>query len=437
MIRALILLVLVACRPDPRGAAAARSVVRSLVEREAIAEVAILHTLTPADGLAVRGALTELGGRLYGLAGEAGPNGSERCNSGASWQTIEHTAHCPGSLFSVALDGSEFRVEHAFTRLDDKARTNADGYHPYGTLAVGPDRRLFGVAQMGGSPRAEPGEVGYGVLFAFDPQLGGLEVLHTFGSEARAVDGEYPMGAVAIDVAGNVFGTTKGGGATSTGTVWEWSPGGAFRFAPLPGETYGGLALAGALLHGTTWGGGTRGIGVYFVVDASTLKVTVVDSFPAFIANEHGTDNTPIQEPIALSNGAVIAPREFGGAAGAGVLVALDSKAGIRVLHESADIPLASVPRFSNATGGMLNGRLAEGRDGMLYGVAQYGGAAGTGGIYRVARDGSLFRLLWSWPDAAYPYGGVTIGSDGALYGTTFDTGQIWRLALPLAGGSE
>lgn len=393
--------------------------------------LSVLHLLDPAtEGFAVRGALTELGGRLYGLAGEAGPNGASSCSSGANWQTAEHTAHCPGTLFSLRLDGSDFRVEHAFSRLDDQTRSNADGYHPYGTLAVGPDHRLYGVTQAGGEPHMEPGEQGYGVAFAFDPTSGVLEVLHTFASAPRAVDGEYPMGALAIDDRGNVYGTAKGGGATSTGTVWEWSPSGAFRWAPLPGETYGGAVLASGLLHGTTWSGGAAGVGVYFTADPSTLAVTVVDSFPAFTWNEHGTDNTPIQEPTALRDGTVIAAREFGGEAGTGIVVELGPRAGIRTLWQPQDIPLAATPRFANSTGGMLNGRIAEGRDGMLYFAAQYGGANGTGAIGRLARDGSLFSLLWSWPDAAYPYGGPIVGSDGALYGTTFDTGQIWRLRL-------
>src|SRR5262249_8373626 len=126
----------------------------------------VLHTLTPADGVAVRGSLTEFHGRLYGLAGEAGPNPSPSCYSSANWQTPEHTAHCPGSLFSLALDGSGFRVEHAFGRLDEH-RQNVDGYHPYGTLAVGHDRRLYGVAQVGGvATGGAPGDppAGFGVL---------------------------------------------------------------------------------------------------------------------------------------------------------------------------------------------------------------------------------------------------------------------------------
>lgn len=217
--------------------------------------ITTLHALIPAEGFAVRGALTELDGRLYGLAGECGPLGVLNCNSTASWQTVDHTKRCPGSLFSLKLDGSDFRVDHAFSTLDDR-RTNADGYHPCGTLAAGPDGRLYGVATLGGSPPSQGTELipGYGVLFLLEPPSGLFRTLHTFFSEPRAADGEYPMGALAIDPSsGCVYGTCKSGGETSTGTVWEWSPGGAFRYSALPGETYGGVCLSGGLLHGATF----------------------------------------------------------------------------------------------------------------------------------------------------------------------------------------
>lgn len=393
----------------------------------------VLHVLSDADGTGVRGALTELDGRLYGLAGERGPNGSPSCSSTALWRTVEHTAHCPGSLFSLNRDGSGFRVDHAFTQLNELGQSY-DGYHPYGTLAVGPDHRLYGVTQMGGIPSGALPETpsGFGVLFAYEPPSadspGSFEILHHFFSEPRAADGEHPMGALAIDHSGNVFGTAKGGGSGGTGTVWEWSPGGAFCYAPLPGESYGGVTLAGGLLHGTTW---SPGAGVYFTVDPATLAVRVVDNFRAISPLEHANDNTPIQSPLVLSDGSVIAVREFGGPYGTGLIARLGPN-GITPLWSPADLgPVDIAPRFANATGAMLNGQIVEGRDGMIYGTATYGGAYGTGGIWRMARDGSLFQLLWSWPDAAYPYGGLSIGSDGALYGVTFNTSQVFRFVPP------
>ncbi len=96
---------------------------------------AVLHTLTPADGVAVRGALTPLGDRLYGLAGEAGPLADAGCYSSSAWGTATHQFRCPGTVFSLRQDGTDFRVDHGFTPLIDGV--NLDGYHPYGTLAAG------------------------------------------------------------------------------------------------------------------------------------------------------------------------------------------------------------------------------------------------------------------------------------------------------------
>ncbi|HET7504847.1 MAG TPA: choice-of-anchor tandem repeat GloVer-containing protein, partial [Kofleriaceae bacterium] len=184
-------------------------------------------------------------------------------------------------------------------------------------------------------------------------------------------------------------------------------------------------------LHGTSFDGGSHAAGTFFTVDPATLAVTVVDSFPAFPWNDHGTDNTAIQAPTVLSDGTLVMAREFGGTYGTGLIVRL-APTGIVVLKELDDIPLAATPRFSNATGGMPNGRVAEGPDGMIYGTTTYGGAYGSGSIYRIARDGSQFELLHSF-EGGYPYGGLTLGSDGALYGTTFNTSQVFRFVPPLA----
>jgi uncharacterized repeat protein (TIGR03803 family) len=393
--------------------------------------ITILRTLGPPDGVAVRGSLCELGGRLYWLAGECGPNGAPGCNSTASWQTLAHTRQCPGALCSMRLDGTDFRVDHAFSALEEHGE-NQDGYHPYGTLAASRGR-LYGVAQMGGVSGGAWGDppAGYGTLFEHDPSTGALATLHHFGAEPRAADGMYPMGAVVVDDHGSVFGQCKGGGAGGVGSVWQWSPSGAFRFAPLPGEGYGGLAHDGRRLHGTTWSGGDGQAGVYFTVDPETLEVTVEGSFPAFAMNDHGTDNTPIQAPLVLSDSSVLVAREFGGPHGTGLIARLTPGRGVTPLWSPDDISLDAAPRFSNRTGGMLNGNLCEGRDGMVYGCAQYGGAGGAGGIYRIARDGSMQELIHSFDaDAGYPYGGPILASDGSLRGTTF-AGLVWRLDLP------
>lgn len=412
-------LLLAACSPVPAATAAT---LQAIAVDPAITE---LRQLVDLDGTTIRGNGAELDGRIYWLAGERGPNATPNCASTANWNTIEHTHHCPGSLLSIALDGSAFRVDHAFTQLDG-VRQNVDGYHPYGS-PVATGGCLVGVTQMGGVPVGAGLEAatarGVGVLWRYCPVAGSFEVLHNFFGVARAFDGMYPMGAPAALPDGRVCGTTKDGGQFSRGTTWCWSSTG-FRYVSLTSESYGGVTLAGGLLHLTTNNGGENDTGAYLTVDPDTMAVTQVDSFPSFTRPLHADDNTSIQAPT-LIDGRLFTARQFAGPFGTGMIARLGPE-GISTMMWFDDIPLEGLPRFSNTTGAMANGRVTEAPNGMIMGVAAYGGAGGAGGIYEIARDGTRFRLLHSFdPNGfSYPYGGLMTASNGAIYGTTFNGGR-------------
>jgi uncharacterized repeat protein (TIGR03803 family) len=66
---------------------------------------------------------------------------------------------------------------------------------------------------------------------------------------------------------------------------------------------------------------------------------------------------------------------------------------------------------------------------GSLYGTALGGGKYGSGTVYKLIHKGTnwTFNPLYSFAggdDGAAPTGGLTIGPDGSLYGTTFSGGQ-------------
>ena len=122
-----------------------------------------------------------------------------------------------GILYEITAAG-EYSILYNFTG-------GADGSMPRSAL-VYKSGKLYGTAQAGGAGCTW----GCGVVFEYTLAKGkkpGQEtVLYTFGGEP---DGASPMyGALVFDKAGNIYGTTEGGGnnngATNLGTVYKLSP---------------------------------------------------------------------------------------------------------------------------------------------------------------------------------------------------------------------
>jgi uncharacterized repeat protein (TIGR03803 family) len=97
----------------------------------------------------------------------------------------------------------------------------ADGSNPaYGSLIFDAAGNLYGTASYGGG--ASPGG---GTVFELTPAAGGswaYTVLHTFND--NGTDGLNPGSGVILDASGNLYGTTSGGGAYGSGTVFEITP---------------------------------------------------------------------------------------------------------------------------------------------------------------------------------------------------------------------
>jgi len=113
-----------------------------------------------------------------------------------------------GTVFKLTPRG-EATVLHSF------AGGSKDGQEPsfYGHLLMDKAGKLYGSTQVGGSS-------GDGVLYKLSAKRK-LTVLHSFAGGSS--DGQYSSGSVAVDKAGNFYGTTYKGGADDYGVVWEVS----------------------------------------------------------------------------------------------------------------------------------------------------------------------------------------------------------------------
>lgn len=101
-----------------------------------------------------------------------------------------------------------------------------------------------------------------------------------------------------------------------------------------------------------------------------------------------------------------------------------------------AAVPAAPAQTFSvlhNFTGGSdgahPGGGVAIGASGVVYGTAETGGTHGSGTVFKLSQVNStwVFSPLYEFSggsDGQYPIGGVVIGEDGALYGTTQQGGD-------------
>jgi uncharacterized repeat protein (TIGR03803 family) len=99
--------------------------------------------------------------------------------------------------------------------------TGPDGAFPTAGVVLDSAGNLYGTTLRGGIITGCAGD-GCGVVFKLSAVSGGgwtETVLHKFGATGH--DGTLPQGGLIFDAAGNLYGTTRGGGTSGIGTVFK------------------------------------------------------------------------------------------------------------------------------------------------------------------------------------------------------------------------
>jgi uncharacterized repeat protein (TIGR03803 family) len=186
------------------------------------------------DGQGPFGGLVDnIDGAFYGTTGQGG---SGTC------------AGACGTIYKIDKAGHE-TVLYSFS--------GRDGAYPAARLIHDPAGNLYGTTNGGGANNLCP-SAGCGTVFKFDTS-GTLTVLHSF--TGGTADGWFVVTSVVRDAAGNLYGTTSGGGTWNLGTIFEITNKGKERvlysFAgPPDGWNPNQLVLAHGKLYGTTYLGG-------------------------------------------------------------------------------------------------------------------------------------------------------------------------------------
>ena len=169
-----------------------------------------------------------------------------------------------GTVFKIDMCGSE-KVLHSFAG-------GGDGANPLDAPVLDKAGNMYGTTAAGGASGGSL--LGLGTLFKVDA-AGHESIVYTF---TGGPDGANPYAHLLVDAAGNLYGTATSGGVTGNGTVFEFSDGlltplYGFSSPDSNGENSDGQYPMGGLitdsagnLYGTTVQAGTYGWGTVFEV---------------------------------------------------------------------------------------------------------------------------------------------------------------------------
>ena len=367
-----------------------------------------------ADGAYPVGSLVrDEAGNFYGTTSTYGGNGCYYC----------------GTVFRLSKTG-KLTVLYSFTG-------GTDGGEPWATLVRDSSGNLYGTTYGGGDLTCNS-PYGCGTVFRLD-ETGKEKALISFSGYY----GEHPIARLIRDSVGNFYGTAFGGGGASCqkfdgcGTVFKLNKNGQeslFYFFKGPvGD--GSDPVAGLIrdsagnLYGTTLGGGAYYYGTIFKLD-NTGEENVLYAFTG------GTDGgSPYDALIRDAAGNLYGTTTQGGdlncnaPLGCGTLFKLDRNGRETVLYSFTAEPDGEYP----------SGSLLRDTAGNLYGTTIYGGGKachgdflpGCGTVFKLDEGGheTVLYKFTGGKQGAHPTGNLIRDETGNLYGVT-ESGGIYGFGV-------
>ena len=411
----------------------------------------------PESGLTFDGA-----GNLYGTTNAGGVNGT-------------------GTVYElVAGSGGTWteKIVHSFGVIV----LHTDGAYPTAGVIFDPQGNLYGTTEYGG---AFGGGDGLGAVYELSPTAEGTwteQVLHSFSGGLTGGDGDNPIAGLTFDAAGNLYGTTSGGGVPAVGMVFElvratggWTEKLLYTFSALGSDGHypfaGVIFDAAGNLYGTTTGGGANSFGLYGTVYEIANVVTAAPQFSppsgAYSSTQtvtisDATANTtiyyvinggisPIQykKPIKVSSSETITAYAISSAAGqsqpgvanyqigsvaatpwfsppAGTYTAAQSVAiadaspGATIYYTTNDTtPTTSSTKYTGPIAVKSTKTLEAIAVTLAYGTSAVGSAKYTITPLVPPTEKVLYNFGATSPDGGVPLAGLVLDGKGNLYGTT------------------
>jgi len=394
------------------------------------------------------GVVMDAAGNLYGTT-NAGGNTASNCGS----------LGC-GTVFELSPAGNgkwDYKLLYTFQ--------GTDGSNPAASLVLDTSGNVYGTTTNGGPLSSG---VCCGVVFKLSPGAHGNwneTVLFDFTCENGCPQGGGPSSGVIFDRAGNLYGTTQqGANGLDSGTVFELSPGSGGQwtetilynfcnvnqYCPDGSLPNGGLTFDQAgNLYGTTIGGGVKmdgGAGVVFELTPGSGGTWNEKAIFVFRTGQEGI--FPYGGVSFDSQGKLYGTTEGGGVGGSvcqaqyniGCGVVFELSPGSNGWSETVLHNFRATDGANPVTGVLLD------NSGNVYGTAPYSGTRsqpnGKGTFFKLSPSGGTWQATvigFIFTDGEWPSSGLIPDGTGNLYGTTefgglYGFGAVFELS-PTSGG--
>jgi len=299
-----------------------------------------------------------------------------------------------GTVYHVVPSGSGFIKQIVYRFLG-----GSDGNQPVGAVAVDAAGNVYGATMYGGSSVCHnAGAPGCGIIFRLSQSAGGYRetIIYRFTGNAS---GAQPVDGVTMDASGNVYASASAGSLTTGAVVVKVQPTGAggykeqtiYTFPAITTSWKQGLEprrlviATNGTIYGVADGGGnaaeataafritpkmtiSSGCGTAFSLTPTSSGTYVHRTMYTFAATSSRDACGPLQ--LVYGSGILYGIAEHGGAYGNGAIFSLSPTGTERVVHS-----------FSTAGGGFWPDSLTADGIGHLYGTA-------SGGVYNGCDNG-------------------------------------------------
>jgi len=308
-----------------------------------------------------------------------------------------------GTILVADSNGNNFQSVYSFV--------HAIGRWPVGSMAFDQNGMAYGVTKLGGLGDSC-------VIYKYDIANHAYTLLHDF--YVAKDSGWWDHSGPILLSDGKLYGIGQAGGLYNGGAIYRLDPANSFYeslfdFDSLSGKVSSGrlLYLSDGKLYGTTSQGGAHNRGTIFRFDPVSYAYTVLHHF----VDSTGY-NTGYGSLIQGTDGKLYGVTKNGGPGiGLGSFFSYDVVNNVFTCHYL----------FSSILNGAgFNNPLVHAPNGLFYGLANQGGsAASKGALYSFDIQNNTYTKLtvFDGTNGAKPESGLTLASNGKLYGTTTEGG--------------